>query len=180
MWRQSVKSLRSSRKAAIARASFNVAYEFEDAFSSFSLPSPPEPVLFPRKMLNLKFAVLLMRSAYEAVDALDFIPMDKFQIKVSLAILILNVLVFEHARLRARLIAWISQKVVNSFRSLGECVRRSDCAILIAFHVEIEASLKSAITHVSFLCAVLEAATERSGALHITMSTSSSEIRRSH
>jgi hypothetical protein len=29
----------------------------------------------------LKFAVLLMRSAYEAVDALDFIPMDKFQIK---------------------------------------------------------------------------------------------------
>lgn len=81
MWRQSVKSLRSSRKAAIARASFNVAYEFEDAFSSFSLPSPPEPVLFPRKMLNLKFAVLLMRSAYEAVDALDFIPMDKFQIK---------------------------------------------------------------------------------------------------
>lgn len=35
-------------------------------------------------MLNLKFAVLLMRSAYEAVDALDFIAMDKFQIKVSL------------------------------------------------------------------------------------------------
>jgi hypothetical protein len=46
-------------------------------------PSPPEPILFARRMLNLKFAVLLMRSAYEAVDALDFIPMDKFQIKVS-------------------------------------------------------------------------------------------------
>lgn len=74
----------SSRKATVARASFDVAYEFEDAFSSLSLPLPPEPVLYPRKMLNLKFAVLLMRSAYEAVDALDFIAMDKFQIKVSL------------------------------------------------------------------------------------------------
>ena len=79
----SFKVLRKSREAAIARASFNVAYEFEDAFTFLSLPLPPEPVLFPRKILNLKFAVLLMRSAYEAVDALDFIPMDKFQIKVS-------------------------------------------------------------------------------------------------
>lgn len=34
-----------------------------------------------RKQLNLNFAILLMRSTYEAVDALDFIPMDKFQIK---------------------------------------------------------------------------------------------------
>lgn len=39
------------------------------------LNSQPEPVLFPRKALNQVFAVLLMRSAYEAVDALDFIPM---------------------------------------------------------------------------------------------------------
>jgi hypothetical protein len=31
--------------------------------------------------LNLNFSVLLMRSTYEAVDALDFIAMDKFQIK---------------------------------------------------------------------------------------------------
>ncbi len=35
----------------------------------------PEPVLFPRKALNQVFAVLLMRSAYDAVDSLDFIPM---------------------------------------------------------------------------------------------------------
>lgn len=85
----SVTKLRRSRKAAVARASFDVAYEFEDAFSSLSLPLPPEPVLFPRKMLNLKFAVLLMRSAYEAVDALDFIPMDKFQIRVSSSVLLI-------------------------------------------------------------------------------------------
>ncbi|KAK9902243.1 hypothetical protein WJX75_009231 [Coccomyxa subellipsoidea] len=39
----------------------------------------PEPVLFPRRALNQIFAVLLMRSAYEAVDTLDFIPMDRFQ-----------------------------------------------------------------------------------------------------
>ncbi|KAG0601759.1 hypothetical protein M758_11G137500 [Ceratodon purpureus] len=81
MCRPAVEGVRRSRKGGVARASFNVAYEFEDAFSALSLPAFPEPVLFPRKMLNLKFAVLLMRSAYEAVDALDFIPMDKFQIK---------------------------------------------------------------------------------------------------
>ena len=33
-----------------------------------------------RKTLNLNFAVLLMRSTYEAADALDFIAMDKFQV----------------------------------------------------------------------------------------------------
>lgn len=49
---------------------------------SWILPPHPDPVLFPRKTLDMKFAVLLMRSAYEAVDALDFIPMDKFQVKV--------------------------------------------------------------------------------------------------
>lgn len=36
---------------------------------------PPEPVTFPRRSLELNFAVLLMRSGYEAVDDLDFIPM---------------------------------------------------------------------------------------------------------
>ena len=35
----------------------------------------PEPVLFPRKAVSQVFAVLLMRSAYDAVDQLDFIPM---------------------------------------------------------------------------------------------------------
>ena len=40
----------------------------------------PEPVKFPRKTLDQRFAVLLMRSSYDAVDALDFIPMDKFEV----------------------------------------------------------------------------------------------------
>jgi hypothetical protein len=34
-----------------------------------------------RKQLNQNFAVLLMRSTYDSVDALDFIAMDKFQVK---------------------------------------------------------------------------------------------------
>lgn len=43
-------------------------------------PLPPDPVRVPRKRLNQRFAVLLLRSTYQAVDDLDFIPMDKFQI----------------------------------------------------------------------------------------------------
>lgn len=35
----------------------------------------PEPVAFPRKALDQRFAVLLLRSTYDAVDALDFIAM---------------------------------------------------------------------------------------------------------
>ncbi len=37
--------------------------------------APPEPVRFPRRGLDQRFAVLLMQSSYRAVDALDFIPM---------------------------------------------------------------------------------------------------------
>ena len=77
------KSSRKQWRVGAAGAGIDVSYQFEDTFGSLSLPITPEPVLFPRKTLNLKFAVLLMRSAYEAVDALDFIPMDKFQIRVS-------------------------------------------------------------------------------------------------
>jgi hypothetical protein len=47
------------------------------------LPLPlggPEPVAFPRKTLDQRFAVLLMRSSYDAVDALDFMSMEKFQV----------------------------------------------------------------------------------------------------
>lgn len=78
------KRLPVEYKRWIGRAGIDVGYEFEDVLGALMLaPSPPEPILFARRMLNLKFAVLLMRSAYEAVDALDFIPMDKFQIKVS-------------------------------------------------------------------------------------------------
>lgn len=48
---------------------------------AFSLPSldrgrtSPEPVKLPRNRLNQQFAVLLMRSVYDAVDALDFVSM---------------------------------------------------------------------------------------------------------
>ncbi|KAI5067335.1 hypothetical protein GOP47_0017863 [Adiantum capillus-veneris] len=59
----------------------DLAYQLDDGFSSFILPLPPPPVLFPRKNLSRKFAVLLMRSAYDAADELDFIAMDKFQMK---------------------------------------------------------------------------------------------------
>ncbi len=38
--------------------------------------SPPKLL---RQNLNLDFAVLLMRSSYNAVDELDFVPMDQFQ-----------------------------------------------------------------------------------------------------
>ncbi len=44
-------------------------------FADFFSPTQPDPVLFPRKALDQVFAVLLMRSAYEAVDDLNFIPM---------------------------------------------------------------------------------------------------------
>jgi hypothetical protein len=50
--------------------------------STFIPPPAPEPVKFQRKRLDLKFAVLLMRSSYEAADELDFVAMNKFQVKV--------------------------------------------------------------------------------------------------
>lgn len=40
----------------------------------------PEPVRFPRSRLDRRFAVLLMRSTYEAVDDLDFVAMNNFQV----------------------------------------------------------------------------------------------------
>ncbi|KXZ54425.1 hypothetical protein GPECTOR_5g79 [Gonium pectorale] len=55
-----------------------VAADLTDYLSKV-FPPPAEPVLFPRKALNQTFAVLLMRSAYETVDDLDFIPMNDFQ-----------------------------------------------------------------------------------------------------
>lgn len=44
-------------------------------------PAQPVPPGECRKQLSLNFAVLLMRSTYEAVDALDMVAMDKFQVK---------------------------------------------------------------------------------------------------
>lgn len=46
--------------------------------NALGIGNEPEPVLFPRKALNQVFAVLLMRSAYDAVDDLDFIPMVRY------------------------------------------------------------------------------------------------------
>eukprot|EP00798_Chlamydomonas_sp_ICE-L_P021921 gene21921-28966_t len=44
---------------------------------NFFAPSP-EPVMFPRKAVDQRFAVLLMNSSYKAVDSLDFVPMVRF------------------------------------------------------------------------------------------------------
>ncbi|KAL3684406.1 hypothetical protein R1sor_002428 [Riccia sorocarpa] len=81
---------KKSRAQNLSRANFctlirasvfgpELSYELADQLNAWIVPAPPEPVQFPRKNLNMKFAVLLMRSAYEAVDDLDFIPMNKFQ-----------------------------------------------------------------------------------------------------
>ena len=61
---------------------YDFEYPFEGGLGGLLPTLPPEPVQFPRKPLDLKFAVLLMRSSYEATDDLDFIPMDQFQAKV--------------------------------------------------------------------------------------------------
>ena len=53
------------------------------AASAFTLPHnldfthlfQPEIVTLPRKALDLRFAVLLLRSTYDAVDAMDFVAM---------------------------------------------------------------------------------------------------------
>ena len=49
----------------------------ETLWQDFTPPSfsPPSPVLFPRRNLDQRFAVLLMRSSYDAADDLDFVPM---------------------------------------------------------------------------------------------------------
>ncbi|KAK9839251.1 hypothetical protein WJX81_004341 [Elliptochloris bilobata] len=54
---------------------------FNGSWRLLGTPTQPEPVLFPRKTLDQRFAVLLLNSMYEAVDSLDFIPMDEFQVR---------------------------------------------------------------------------------------------------
>jgi len=51
-----------------------------EAQFALGLANPPSPVRFPRPTLDTKFAVLLMRSGYAAVDALNFTPMEDFQV----------------------------------------------------------------------------------------------------
>ncbi|KAF8072881.1 hypothetical protein HT031_000541 [Scenedesmus sp. PABB004] len=48
-------------------------------FPLAGLPLQPEPVRFPRGNLDQRFAVLLMRSGYDAMDALDFVPRQTFE-----------------------------------------------------------------------------------------------------
>lgn len=43
--------------------------------------SAPERIGYPRKQLDQRFAVLLMRSSYDAVDALDFIARQQFEVR---------------------------------------------------------------------------------------------------
>ena len=69
----------SASSADLARPSAPNAYFPRSA--GFSLPLPPEPVRFPRTKLSLRLAVLLLRSGYETVDAMDILPMDQFQVK---------------------------------------------------------------------------------------------------
>lgn len=44
-----------------------------------SLAPPPPPPAFPRRTLNRALAVLLLRSCYDGVDAMDVGPMDDWQ-----------------------------------------------------------------------------------------------------
>ena len=65
----------------VALASPSAPNQYLPGSAGFSLPLPPEPVRFPRAPLNIKLAVMLLRSTYETVDAMDIMPMDQFQIK---------------------------------------------------------------------------------------------------
>jgi hypothetical protein len=83
------------RRQALRAASFAVATVLTSSPSSSALasylppsaaptfggafPQPPEPVKFPRSKISVPFAVLLLRSAYEAIDDADVMAMDAFQ-----------------------------------------------------------------------------------------------------
>lgn len=62
-------------------AGAGLAGQLNRALSFPLFPVSVEPVAFPRKQLDQRFAVLLMRSSYDAVDALDFIPRQQFEVK---------------------------------------------------------------------------------------------------
>ena len=83
------------RRQALRAASFAVATVLTSSSSAASylppsaapiggafggaFPQPPEPVKFPRSKISVPFAVLLLRSAYEAIDDADVMAMDAFQ-----------------------------------------------------------------------------------------------------
>lgn len=81
---RSKHSLRKMKHNALFGLGEEAEYTYENGMAGkgiFLLASPPDPVQFPRKPLDRRFAVLLMRSSYEATDDLNFIAMDKFQAK---------------------------------------------------------------------------------------------------
>ena len=56
------------------------ANDYFTEFANFvERKSRPAHVGIPRKRMELPFAVALMRTSYNAVDELDFTPMDEFQ-----------------------------------------------------------------------------------------------------
>ena len=65
----------------VALASPSAPNQYLPRFLRILVAPPPEPVRFPRAPLNIKLAVMLLRSTYETVDAMNIMPMDQFQIK---------------------------------------------------------------------------------------------------
>ena len=66
--------------AALAASSNPGLLDPRSFLPTFFSPIQPEAIRFPRRALNQTLGVLLMRSAYEALDELDCFPLDKFQI----------------------------------------------------------------------------------------------------
>ena len=73
-------AVRSASEDSVRLASASAPNQYLPTPQGFSLPLPPDPVRFPRAPIDIKLAVLLLRSTYETVDALDMMAMDTFQI----------------------------------------------------------------------------------------------------
>lgn len=69
----------SARRAGCAQLC--VASALPTPRPGFAAFLQPEVVRVPRARVNLKLAVLCLRSSYEAVDELNFVAMDVFQVK---------------------------------------------------------------------------------------------------
>jgi hypothetical protein len=70
----------SARRAGCAQL-LCVASALPTPRPGFAAFMQPEVVRVPRARVNLKLAVLCLRSSYEAADELDFVAMDTFQVK---------------------------------------------------------------------------------------------------
>jgi len=68
--------LRAKDANAAPPLTADVADNFSARAERALRPKPPKVL---RTRMNLDFAVLLMRSSYNAVDAIDIVPMDQFQ-----------------------------------------------------------------------------------------------------